>query len=276
MEQFLNYKILQIGSYTLLVYHLVGLTVVTLATTFVLWVLKKSIYSSNRLNEGKKYAFYQVLKYILIVIAVALGLQLMGINVTVFVAGSAAILVGLGLGVQNLFNDFISGIIILLDSTVKVGDVIEVNGVVGKVMHIELRTTTVMTRDDTYIILPNSYITGNQLSNWTHEHVTSRFEITVRVDYHSDIDLVMELLRQAAREHPKVKQKPEPFIRLIHYGDFFMDFMLLFWSDEVFRIENIKSEIRIAIWRKFKAHGITIPFPQHTLHFAHPVHVVQK
>ncbi len=276
MEQFLNYKILQIGSYTLLVYHLIGLILVVLATAFVLWVLKKSIYSSHRFSEGKKYAFYQVLKYILIVVAVALGLQFMGINVTVFVAGSAAILVGLGLGVQNLFNDFISGIIILLDSTVKVGDVIEVNGVVGKVMHIELRTTTVMTRDDTYIILPNSYITGNQLSNWTHEHVTSRFEVTTPVDYGSDIDLVMELLRQAAREHPKVKQKPEPFVRLIRYGDSSVDFMLLFWSDEVFRIENVKSEIRIAIWRKFKAHGVTIPFPQRTLHFAHPVPVVQK
>ncbi len=268
MEQFLNYKILQIGGFSVSVYHLIGISIVVLATAFLLWVLKKSIYRSTRFNEGKKYAFYQIIKYLLIVIAIAFGLQFVGVNVTVFVAGSAALLVGLGLGVQNLFNDFISGIIILLDSTVKVGDVIEVNGIVGKVTQIELRTTTVITRDDTYIILPNSYITGNQLSNWTHEHITSRFEVTVGVDYGSDIDLVMELLKQAAKEHRQVKNNPEPFVRLIRYGDSSVDFMLLFWSDEVFRIENVKSEIRIAIWRKFKDRGVVIPFPQRTLHFA--------
>ena len=187
MEQFLNYKILSIGGFSLSVYHVIGVAVIIAATILILWILRKSIYRSNRFNEGKKYAFYQVLKYVLIVVAIAAGLHFVGINVTVFVAGSAALLVGLGLGVQNLFNDFISGIIILLDSTVKMGDVIEVNGIVGKVVEIELRTTTVMTRDDTYIILPNSYITGNQLSNWTHEHVTSRFDINVGVDYGSDI-----------------------------------------------------------------------------------------
>ncbi len=125
-----------------------------------------------------------------------------------------------------------------------------------------------MTRDDTYIILPNSYITGNQLSNWTHEHVTSRFDINVGVDYGSDIDLVMELLRQAAQEHKEVKEEHKPFVRLIDYADSAVMFKLLFWSDEVFRIENVKSEIRIAIWRKFKEHGVSIPFPQRTLHFA--------
>ncbi len=268
MEQFLNFRILQIGNFAVSVYHLIGISIIALATIAILWVLKKSIYRSNRFSEGKKYAFYQVLKYLLIVVAVAFGMQFMGVNVTVFVAGSAALLVGLGLGVQNLFNDFISGVIILLDGTVKVGDVIEVNGIVGRVTHIELRTTTVLTRDDTYIILPNSYITSNQLSNWTHQDVTSRFDVTIGVDYSSDIDLVMNLLKEAAKEHPMVKNTPEARVRLESYGDSSVDFRLFFWSDEVFRIENIKSEIRINIWRKFKAHGVTIPFPQRTLHFA--------
>ncbi len=268
MEQFLNFKILEIGKFSFSVYHLIGLSVLIIATSIVLWALKKSIYRSNRFNEGKKYALYQIVKYVLFVLAILFGLDFFGVDITVFIAGSAALLVGLGLGVQNLFNDFISGIIILIDSTVKVGDVIDVNGIVGRVTHIELRTTTIMTRDDTYVILPNSYITGNQLSNWTHEHITSRFDINVGVDYASDIDVVMNILKEAANEHPMVKQKPEPRVRLENYGDSSVDFRLFFWSDEVFRIENIKSEIRIAIWRKFKAHGVTIPFPQRTLHFA--------
>jgi len=268
MEQFLNFKILEIGKFAFSVYHLIGLSLLVIATSIVLWALKKSIYRSNRFNEGKKYSIYQIIKYILFVVAVIFALNFFGVDITVFVAGSAALLVGLGLGVQNLFNDFISGIIILIDSTVKVGDVIEVNGTVGRVTHIELRTTTIMTRDDTYVILPNSYITGNQLSNWTHEHVTSRFDVNVGVDYSSDIDVVMSILKDAAKAHPLVTKTPEPRVRLENYGDSSVEFRLFFWSDEVFRIENIKSEIRIAIWRKFKEREITIPFPQRTLHFA--------
>lgn len=268
MEQFLNFKILEIGKFSLSVYHLIGLSVLIIATSIVLWALKKSIYRSNRFNEGKKYALFQIIKYVLFVLAVLFGLNFFGVDITVFVAGSAALLVGLGLGVQNLFNDFISGIIILVDSTVKVGDVIEVGGVVGRVMHIELRTTTIMTRDDTYIILPNSTITGNQLSNWTHQNLTSRFDVKIGVDYGSDLDVVMKILKGVASEHPMVHEKPEPRARLEDFGNSSVDFRLFFWSDEVFRIESIKGEIRIAIWRKFKEHGITIPFPQRTLHFA--------
>lgn len=268
MEQFLNYKLVEIGKLVISVYHLIGLSAIVLFTGLVLWVVRKSVYRSNRFNEGKKYSIYQIIKYLLIVIVVALSLNFIGIDVTVFVAGSAALLVGLGLGVQNLFNDFISGVIILFDSTVKVGDVIEVNGVVGQVMHIELRTTTIRTREDTYIILPNSYLTGNQLSNWTHENVTSRFDVKVGVDYSSDIDLVMKLIEEATKEHPAVEKKPAPKVQFVNYGDSSVDLRVLFYSDEVFRIESVKSEIRIKIWHKFKAHGITIPFPQRTVHFA--------
>ncbi|MBX2929582.1 MAG: mechanosensitive ion channel [Saprospiraceae bacterium] len=268
MEQFLNYKLVEIGKLVLSVYHITGLIILILVTGLALWVVRKSVYRSNRFNEGKKYSIYQIIKYLLIVIVVAVGLNFVGVDVTVFVAGSAALLVGLGLGVQNLFNDFISGIIILFDSTVKVGDVIEVNGVVGQVMHIELRTTTIRTREDTYIILPNSYLTGNQLSNWTHENVTSRFDVKVGVDYSSDVDLVMKLIADAAKGHPAVKHNPEPKTQFVNYGDSSVDFRVLFYSDEVFRIETIKSEIRVKIWHKFKEHGISIPFPQRTIHFA--------
>jgi small-conductance mechanosensitive channel len=180
-------------------------------------------------------------------------------------AGSAALLVGVGFGLQNLFSDFTSGIILLLDSTIKVNDVIEIDGLVGKVKEINLRTTTVLTRDDIYIIIPNTDLTKNQLVNWTYSSISSRFEIKVGVDYSSDVQLVMRLMKEASN-HPNVLKNPESFVRFSDYGDSSLDFTLLFWSEDVFRIETIKSDIRIKLFELFKEHQIQIPFPQRVVH----------
>jgi small-conductance mechanosensitive channel len=181
-------------------------------------------------------------------------------------AGSAALLVGIGFGLQSVFSDFISGIIILVDASVKVNDVIELDSLVGTVKEINFRTTTVMTRDEKYIIIPNSDLTSNRLINWTHSQVTSRFEVQVGVDYSSDVDLVMNILVKAVNKHPKVLKKPEPFVRFTEFADSSLNFNILFWSDDIFRIENVKSEIRVEIFRLFKENNIQIPFPQRVLH----------
>lgn len=117
------------------------------------------------------------------VLAVAISLQIVGIDITVLLVGSAALLVGVGFGLQNLFGDVTSGIILLFDSTIKVNDIIEVNGIVGRVEKINLRTTSIITREDNYIIMPNSVITNNNLINWTYSNISSRFRIDVGVDY---------------------------------------------------------------------------------------------
>mgnify|MGYP002663307730 CR=1 FL=1 len=143
-------------------------------------------------------SIFSLVKYFFLVFATLTGLQIIGFDLSVLIAGSAALLVGIGLGLQNLFSDFISGIIILFDSTVKVNDIIEVNGTVSIVQEINLRTTTVLTRDEKYIILPNSHLTKNELINWTHSSVSSRFEVLIGVDYSSDINQVMQILMNLA------------------------------------------------------------------------------
>jgi len=221
------------------------------------------------LRESKQYAVYQIIKYLVIVIAFIFSLKLLGVNVSGMLLGSAALLVGVGLGLQNLFNDFVSGVIILLDSSVKVNDIIEVNKLICKVQKIKIRTTTVLTRDDKNIILPNSALTGSQLINWTHGYETSRFEIQVGVDYSSDVHLAMKILQTAAEDHRMVLKDPKPFVRLFDFGNSSIDLVLLFWCDEVFRVETIKSEIRIKIFDLFAENGITIPFPQRVVHMKH-------
>lgn len=266
MEEFLNYNLFRFGSYSISVYHLVFTGVLVLVTWLVLFLLRKAIYRSSRMDMGRKYALYQIIRYFLIVIVIAIGLESLGVSLTVVLAGSAALLVGIGLGLQNLFNDFVSGLILLIDGSVEVNDVIEVDGLVARVLAIKLRTSVVITRDEKYIILPNSVLTGGKLINWTHHSDLSRFQIVVGVAYASDVDLVMKLLVDVAKAHPQVSPKIEPRARLLNFSDSSIDFELLFWTHEVFGVENTKSDIRIGICQAFREHNVEIPFPQRVMH----------
>jgi small-conductance mechanosensitive channel len=266
MKEILEYKLLELGTYSLSVYNIAAILILIIVVSLMLKAFKVFITNNRRLRKSKQYAIYQIIKNLIVIFAILASLQLLGVNVKLMLAGSAALLVGIGLGLQNLFNDFVSGVIVLLDSTVKVNDIIEVDGLFCRVQKINIRTTTVLTRDDKYIILPNSTLTGNQLINWTHGHETSRFEIQIGVDYSTDIPLAMKLIKAVADEHPRVVKEPKPFVRLFDFGNSSIDLVLLFWSDEVFRVENIKSEIRIRILEKFHENNITIPFPQRVVH----------
>lgn len=222
---------------------------------------------SSRLEHGKKYAITQLIKYIIIALTVLLGIKALGFDMTFLIAGSAALLVGIGFGLQNIFNDFISGIIILLDGTLKIDDIIEVNGNIYKVVEINFRTTNVVGRDENYAILPNSELTRNKIIHWTHYKTESRFKVTIGVDYSTDINLLIPLLKKIALEHNKVEKQPEPFVRFEDYADSALIFSLFFFTNDVFRVENTKSELRVSIFNRFKENGITIPFPQRVIHY---------
>lgn len=266
MNELLDYTLFQDGGFNIKVISILKLFAFFIVVALVLKIIKKTIYKIDKIDIAKKYSIYNLVRYITIVISVLTGLQLFGFNLSVLVAGSAALLVGVGLGLQNLFSDFISGIILLVDSSVKVNDVIEADGLICIVKEINLRTTTVLTRDDKYIILPNSYLTENQLINWTHNDLASRFEVTVGVDYSSDVQQVMLVLKEAVDKQNGVLKEPNPFIRFTDFGDSSLNFSIIFWSEDVFRVENIKSEMRIKIFELFKKNSIIIPFPQRVLH----------
>jgi small-conductance mechanosensitive channel len=266
MKEILNYELLEIGKDVISLSSILKLIGFILLVIIVLKLVKRTIYKANKIDEPKKYSIYSLSKYFILIFAFLTGLQIIGFNLSVLVAGSAALLVGVGLGLQNLFSDFISGIIILFDSTVKVNDVIEINGMVCSVEEINLRTTTVLTRDDKYIILPNTDLTKNQLINWTHNNISSRFEVQVGVDYSSDINTVINLLNQVVITQDGIQKEPKHFVRFIDFGDSALQFSLIFWSEEVFRVRNIESELRIKIFNVFKENNIIIPFPQRVIH----------
>ncbi|MBC5838881.1 mechanosensitive ion channel family protein [Flavobacterium muglaense] len=266
MNELLNYTLFQDGQFTIKVITLLNLFAFIVVTAIILKIAKKTIYRVEKIDIAKRYSIYNLVRYLIIVVAILTGLQLFGFNLSVLVAGSAALMVGVGLGLQNLFSDFVSGIILLVDSSVKVNDVIEADGLICIVKEINLRTTTVLTRDDKYIILPNSSLTSNQLINWTHNDLASRFEVHVGVDYASDVKQVMQVLKQAVDQQTGILKSPSPFVRFTDFGDSSLQFCIIFWSEDVFRVENIKSEMRIKIFELFKENKITIPFPQRVLH----------
>jgi len=268
MQQFLDYHIFTIGQYSLYIHNLVSVTFFLFFFYLLIYITKRIIYKSNSLEDAKKFSVNKLARYLLSVLALLYSLHLLGFNISVLLAGSAALLVGLGFGLQNLFSDFISGIILLLDGTLKVGDVVEVNDKIYKVQEISFRTTTVIGRDENYVILPNSHLTGNTVINWTYSTLASRFKIEVGVDYSSDLELVMALLKEATIEHKLVLKEPVSFVRFEEYADSSLNFAVYFFSDEIFRIESIKSDIRIEIFKKFKDNGVAIPFPQRVIHYA--------
>ena len=266
MEEFLKYTLFTFDGFSLRIIAIVKVIVWVFIVGILLKIIKSVVYKTTRFDDAKRFSIYTLSKYVIIVFSFMVGLHLIGLDVSLLLAGSAALLVGFGLGMQNLFSDYISGLIILIDSSIKVGDVLEIKGLVCKVQQINLRTTTVLTRDDKWIILPNTDLTRNQLINWTHSDTTSRFSVSTRVDFSSDVDLVMSIMEQTAQNFEKIRTDPKPIVRFEEFADSSLNFTIHFWSDEVFRIENIKSDYRVLLLKNFNKENIVIPFPQRVIH----------
>lgn len=269
LTDFLEFEIFHIGDYSLTFATVVSVVIIIVMTHFILWVFKKVFYSQkliHKIGESNIFSLFQLIKYLAWIISILLVLETLGIKLNVLLAGSAALLVGIGLGLQNIFNNFISGIILLFEGTTKVGDILDIDGTVVKIERIGLRTTSAINRDDISIIIPKSHITSNKVINWSHQSNKTRFRITLGVAYGSDIELVSKTLRESALEHPEIHDKHLINVRFADFGSSALEFELLFFSDNVFRIENIKSDIRKIINQKFMENNITIPFPQMDVH----------
>lgn len=269
IREIVQYEILSFGENKLRAYTFLIIISIFLLTKLLLWLIKKTLYRKNRSNEfddANAYAIFQIIRYIIWIIAIGFILETIGVKVTVLVAGSAALLVGVGLGLQQTFNDIISGIILLAERSIRINDILEIDGDIIKIEEIGLRTSKGLNRDDISIIIPNSLITTNKVINWSHQNKKTRFSIKVGVAYGSDVDLVLKVLRESALEHPDISNAQFVDSRLIEFNNSSLDFLVLFYSENIFRIEKVKGEIRRIINQKLIENNITIPFPQMDLH----------
>ncbi len=268
-QSFLNQEIFSVGSYTLKVHMVAMILVIIVVTRILLWIVKKMLFRKADIDEHKRgnvQAVYQIIRYVLWLGAFGLALETIGVKVTLLLAGSAALLVGIGLGLQQTFNDVISGVILLTERSIKIGDVLEIDSDVVKIQTIGIRTSKGLNTDDISIIIPNSLITTSKVINWSHQNDKTRFRIDVGVAYGSNVDDVIRILEESAFEHPEVYDRELTEGRLMGFGSSSLDFQLLFFSKNTFRIGSVKSDIRRNIVRKFAENNIVISFPQLDVH----------
>ncbi len=237
--------------------------IVIIITRFLLNKVRN--YLTKKLNgddELRFVSFYEYLKYLVYLTVIMVILSFSGVKLTALIAGGAALLLGVGLALQTFFQDIISGLFILIDKSVHVNDIIEVDGKVGRVTHISLRTTKAITIDNRILIIPNHLYLTHSLYNWTQNDDITRESVDVGVAYGSDVTLVKELLTKAALNVDEVIPNPAPMVLFMDFGDSALVFKIVFTIEDSFFATIIKSKVRFEIDRLFREHNVTIPFPQ--------------
>jgi small-conductance mechanosensitive channel len=270
LQDILEFSIIQTENFNLTVYHLFLSIIIIISTYVLLRIIRRILRrfeKRERLDVGTGHAIFQIIKYLLWIIAISLTLDTIGIKITFLLAGSAALLVGLGLGLQQIFQDFISGLALIVEGSLKAGDIVQTSdGEVGRVKEINMRTSKIETRDNIILIVPNSKLINEIVINWSHLEKKTRFKVDVGVAYGSDIELVKKVLLECTDSNTSISSNPVPVVRFINFGDSSLQFQLLFWSTNTFRIEDVKSDLRFMIDKAFREKNIRIPFPQRDVH----------
>jgi len=261
----------QIGAARLSVGSLVQTLVLLLVLIVVTRRLKKwlvnRVLTRTRLDLSAREAAGTIFQYLVLLLGVLVLIQSAGIDLTTLNVLAGAVGVGLGFGLQNVTSNFVSGLIILFERPVKLGDRIEVGAIEGEVVEIRARATTVLTNDNVAIIIPNSKLVTENVINWTYNERSVRFRVTVGVAYGVDVHLVEKLLLEVAAANPDVQTEPSPVVRFVEFGDSSLLFELRVWSSKlVHRRGKLLSALNFGIYDKFQEHKIPIPFPQRDLH----------
>lgn len=238
-----------------------------LVTSFLLKWLRHLLTRKMQGDDKQKFiSIFKFIKYFVYLAVILVTMSVAGIDITILITASAALFVGLGLALQELFQDVIAGIFIITDKSLLVGDIIEVDGKVVRVFEIKLRTTRAITRDDKVVIIPNHKFISDVIYSHTQNRNTTRESVNVGVAYGSDVEKVTQLLMDCALQHPGVLKTPEPVVLFEDFGDSALLFGLKFHVSESFSSPNIKSELRFKIDKAFRENQVTIPFPQRDVH----------
>lgn len=269
-KEFLNYAILKTENVTITVSSVAIIIIVLIATFVVLRIIRgffKRFISKQEAERRSYWSVFLILRYVIWVVVIVLLLETSGVKVSVLLASITALLVGIGFGLQQLFSDIASGIVLIIERNLQINDVIQLEDeTVGRVIHIGLRTSKLKTRDDVILVVPNSKFVNDTIINWSQMDYNTRFSVEVGVAYGSDTKLVTDILFECALKNKNISAHPKPFVRFNDFGDSSLDFQVYFWVKQPFYVENTKSEIRYAIDESFRKHGVQIPFPQHDVY----------
>jgi small-conductance mechanosensitive channel len=231
-------------------------------------LMQKEILVHTSMDLGQQFAVARITGYVIFVVGLVVGLESIGLDLSSLVVLGGALSVGVGFGLQNIVSNFVSGLILLVERPIKLGDRVDVGGTNGDVVRIAGRSTWVRTNDNVVIIIPNSEFISNRVTNWTANDRQVRFAVPLGVSYDSNPEEVREVLMNVALAHPDVMKDPAPDVRFVDFGDSSLDFELRVWTiTQVQAPQKLISELYFRIFKAFGEHGIEIPFPQRDLHF---------
>lgn len=271
LKQALDVPIFRLGNFELSLWTTLYITISLILLVILTGKLKHWIttraFRNSTLHVSVRQSIGTIVRYVAVVIGFLIIIQTAGIDLTTLNILAGAVGIGIGFGLQNIANNFISGLIILFERPIKIGDRIEVGEVEGDVVAINARSTTVVTNDNIAVIVPNAKLVSENVINWGYTDRKIRFRIPVGVAYGSDPRLVEQLLLDVANNNPDVVDEPAPAVRFLSFGDNSLHFELRAWTSSLLdRKGKLISDLNFAIHDSFKAAGIQIPFPQRDVH----------
>ncbi len=277
----INKPFFTLGNFNLTIWSVFYLLVLLFLLFFVTskirnWIVYKAL-AKSPIELGVRIAVGTIIRYIVLLIGLFVILQTLGIDLSAITILAGALGVGIGFGLQNVTNNFVSGLIILFERPIKVGDRIEVADVAGDVINISMRATTILTNDNISIIVPNSEFISSSVINWSHNDRKIRFKIPVAVSYKEDPEKVRDVIIDVAKKCSAVLQDPEPTLRFSEYGDSALIFSLRVWTSEyINRPGAFRSMLYFDLFKRFREEGIEIPYPQRDLHIKNTEFTIKK
>ena len=245
----------------------VALTVLLSVALYLTGLIESRIRTSRALSPTVQVLFSKSLKIVLVALAVLIAIRSVGIDLTALAVLGGAIGLGVGFGFQRIVSNLVSGVILLIDKSIKPGDVIAVSGTYGWVTALGGRYVSVVTRDGVEHLIPNETLISERVENWTHTHSQTRLKVDVGVHYSSDLKKVISICEEAAKAIDRVLKEPEPKCLFIDFGDSALKLQLRFWiADAHNGVQNVKSAVLLKIWEEFRAQGVEVPYPQRDLH----------
>ncbi|AWW31564.1 mechanosensitive ion channel family protein [Echinicola strongylocentroti] len=271
LNNFLEYTLVTLGSSKLTVGLLIALMfsvfILVIATEWIKKIIVYKVLSRYQMDIGTRQSVGTIIRYILLIGGFVIIIQNSGIDLSALGILAGALGVGIGFGLQNITNNFISGLIILFERPIKVGDRIEVDDVNGDVIKISSRSTMIVTNDNISIIVPNSQFIDSPVINWSHNDRNIRFNFPVDVSYKEDPQKIKSVLMKVATNNDGVLKTPPPDVLFVDYGDNSINFLLRVWTSQyINKPQVLKSQLYYEIFRRFNEEGIEIPFPQRDLH----------
>lgn len=270
LHQLLNYTLFQIKEtpvtvVSILIFFLF-ITGFIILGVFVRKALNRKILRHFHIDQGTSYTLSRITQYVIITIGALVSFQFVGVDLSGLAVIFGLLSVGIGFGLQNITSNFISGLIILFERPISVGDRVTVANIEGDVIEINIRATKVRTVNNISIIVPNSEFVSQNVINYSHGDPTYRLDINVGVSYRSHLETVLKAMREVADENPLVMQRPEPEVHLIEFGESSWNMQLRTWIGDVKNYPRIRNELNQAVVHKFREYGVEIPFPQRDLH----------